>query len=64
MLSAYMRIKYPNLVLGALSASAPFYWISDEGDRQGFWKSVTDIFHRHSDACVERVKAGFAEMAE
>jgi len=64
MLSAYMRIKYPNLVTGALSASAPFYWISNEGDRQGFWKSVTDIFHRHSDACVKRVKLGFAEMAE
>ena len=62
-LSAYMRMKYPNLVTGALSSSAPLYWATGHGDRHGFWKSVTEIFGSHSAACVDRVREGFKETA-
>ena len=58
-----MRMKYPNLVTGALSASAPLYWSTGHGDRNGFWKSVTEIFGSHSAACVDRVREGFKETA-
>ncbi|CAK8675028.1 unnamed protein product [Clavelina lepadiformis] len=62
-LAAYIRIKYPNLVAGSLAASAPLYWLTGFGDRHGFWKSVTEQFRKHSDACVNRIKEGFAETA-
>nr|XP_002127477.1 dipeptidyl peptidase 2 [Ciona intestinalis] len=62
-LAAYMRIKYPNLITGALAASAPIYWTSGEGNPHGFWKSVTTIFG-HNEGCVNRVKEGFAETAK
>lgn len=60
-LAAYMRFKYPNLVFGALSASAPLYWLSGYGDRHGFFKSVTQQFGKSSEQCVSRIKQGFAD---
>ncbi|XP_076822052.1 dipeptidyl peptidase 2-like isoform X3 [Clavelina lepadiformis] len=62
-LAAYIRIKYPNLVAGSLAASAPLYWLTGFGDRHGFWKSVTEQFGKHTDACVNKIKKGFAETA-
>ena len=62
-LAAYIRIKYPNLVAGSLAASAPLYWLTGFGDRHGFWESVTEQFGKHSDACVNKIKEGFAETA-
>jgi len=61
-LAAYMRIRYPNLVKGALSASAPLYWITGEGDSHGFWESVTKTFSSH-DGCHKVVTDGFSELA-
>lgn len=60
-LAAYMRMRYPNLVDGALSASAPLYWITDSGDRHGFWKSVTSTFSSHP-GCHEAVTQGFDQV--
>lgn len=61
MLAAYMRFKYPNFVEGALSASAPIYWVTGHGDRHGFFKSVTDQFQKSSQECVNKIKKGFAD---
>ena len=61
-LAAYMRIRYPNLVEGALSASAPLYWITGEGDSHGFWKSVTDTFAASAEGCKQTVIDGFQQL--
>lgn len=60
-LAAYLRFKYPDLIAGSLSASAPIYWISGLGDRHGFFKSVTEQFGKSSQMCVDLIKQAFAE---
>ena len=44
MLAAWFRFKYPNVVDGALAASAPIFYI-DEGlvSRTAFFQKVTEV---------------------
>lgn len=61
MLAAYMRYKYPNLVQGALAASAPIYLIAGLESSTLFFSSVTDDFSKEKD-CVPLIKEAFAAM--
>ncbi len=51
MLAAYMRYKYPNIVQGALAASAPIYLIAGLESSSLFFSSVTEDFSREP-GCV------------
>ena len=43
MLSAWMRFKYPNVVDGALAASAPIYYVDDLVPKTAFYEKVTEV---------------------
>ena len=41
MLSAYMRFKYPNIITGAIAASAPIFMLDPSFNRSFFFSLVT-----------------------
>lgn len=43
MLAAWMRFKYPNMVDGAIAASAPIFLVSRVVDRDFFFTDVTKV---------------------
>lgn len=63
MLAAYMRYKYPNLVQGALAASAPIYLIAGLESSTLFFSSVTKDFEKE-EGCVPLIKQAFAAMED
>ncbi len=49
MLAAWMRMKYPNIVNGAVAASAPIYYFQNRKDLDIniFFKITTDDYRRY-----------------
>ncbi|KAF2070403.1 hypothetical protein CYY_008273 [Polysphondylium violaceum] len=67
MLSAWMRIKYPNVVDGALAASAPVLLFLGTGvDQEGFNKIATQDFAQTSadGSCATRIRNAFNEILD
>nr|XP_022921264.1 putative serine protease K12H4.7 [Onthophagus taurus] len=54
-LAAWMRMKYPHLVHGAMSASGP---LLAEVDFKEYFKVVDEALETHSEGCVSAVKQG------
>jgi len=61
-LSAYMRFKYPNIILGSLASSAPIGWVAGIGRFHEFFETITSDFNGINSQCVSIVKAGFQQM--
>ncbi|KAA0195136.1 Lysosomal Pro X carboxypeptidase [Fasciolopsis buskii] len=64
MLAAYMRLRYPHLVDGALAASAPMYWVSGLKRFHRFFEAVTRDYYWTNPECVVRFKKAYHEMEE
>ncbi|XP_069791810.1 dipeptidyl peptidase 2 isoform X1 [Narcine bancroftii] len=62
MLSVYIRIKYPNIVEGALASSAPVVSVANIGYSWQFFHDVTKGFERNSPDCVSKIREAFQEL--
>ncbi|GIY18638.1 dipeptidyl peptidase 2 [Caerostris darwini] len=62
MLAAYMRFKYPNIIQGAIAASAPLYQVAGKISSDIFFQAVTKDFHDVSPNCEARVRSAFAQL--
>ncbi|XP_020373927.2 lysosomal Pro-X carboxypeptidase isoform X2 [Rhincodon typus] len=56
MLAAWFRMKYPNIVVGALAASAPIWLFENLSPCEGFYNIVTNDFLKSGKGCSESIK--------
>ncbi|CAH1103748.1 unnamed protein product [Psylliodes chrysocephalus] len=60
MLSAWLRMKYPYLVVGAISSSAPMFYFPGMTNCDLFYDKVTQVFEKFGhDQCVKTIKLGW-----
>lgn len=64
MLAAYMRFKYPNIIHGAIAASAPLYQVAGKLSGDIFFQAVTKDFNDVSPQCESQVRAAFDQLSK
>ena len=61
-LSAWFRLKYPWLVVGAISASAPILYLNDGTLDTTFFQVATHDYTLFSPACTSAIQTGFTQF--
>ncbi len=64
MLAAYMRMKYPHLVEGAIAASAPFKWVTGEEPLHPFFEHITTVLNEANSSCVTVLRNAYQQIQE
>ncbi|CAH1109174.1 unnamed protein product [Psylliodes chrysocephalus] len=60
MLAAWLRMKYPYSVIGAISSSAPMFYFPGMTSCELFYDKVTQVFEKYGhDQCVKTIKLGW-----
>ncbi|CAI9587945.1 unnamed protein product [Staurois parvus] len=62
MLAAWMRMKYPHVVVGALAASAPIWQFEDLVPCNLYHQIVTNDFKKSGSGCAESVSKSWAAI--
>ncbi|OWR42386.1 lysosomal Pro-X carboxypeptidase [Danaus plexippus] len=62
MLSAYIRIKYPHLVTGAIAASAPIHMYPGMVPCEVFHRIVTSSFKIADEKCVKNIRSSWGVL--
>ncbi|CDS37318.1 Lysosomal Pro X carboxypeptidase [Echinococcus multilocularis] len=62
MLAAYMRLRYPHIITGAVAASAPFKWVTGEEGLHPFFESIKEAYFNVSELCVPIIQAAYSEI--
>ncbi|CAL8082883.1 unnamed protein product [Calicophoron daubneyi] len=62
MLAAYMRVKYPHLIAGAIASSAPMHWVAGFGRFHEFFEIVTRDFKTAKTGCSDRIKRAYTQL--
>jgi lysosomal Pro-X carboxypeptidase len=64
MLAAWMRLKYPHVISGAIASSAPILWFEDLTPVDSFERIVTNNFRAASQSCVNAINSSWAAIDE
>lgn len=56
MLAAWLRMKFPNVVAGAIASSAPILQFQDITPCETFYKITSDDFKREGESCFNSIK--------
>ncbi|CAG9862931.1 unnamed protein product [Phyllotreta striolata] len=60
MLSAWLRMKYPFSIIGAISSSAPLLYLPGIANCEVFYEIVTNVFEKFGrEQCVKTIKLGW-----
>ncbi|VDK33768.1 unnamed protein product [Taenia asiatica] len=62
MLAAYMRLRYPHIITGAIAASAPFKWVTGEEGLHPFFESIKEVYFNTNESCVPVIQAAYSEI--
>lgn len=57
MLAAWLKMKYPNSVIGVVASSAPIWMFKDQNPCDAFFKIITEDFEKlGSETCTSTIK--------
>ncbi|KAG8089022.1 hypothetical protein GUJ93_ZPchr0011g28157 [Zizania palustris] len=64
MLAAWMRMKYPHIVMGAVASSAPILGFYGLSDPYSFYNVVSNDFKNESEHCYDVLRSSWKELDE